>query len=201
MTDDRESRADRSETDEKDASESADDIDDPLAELEGSVDEGPPDGSLSGSPPDSGSDREESDGFEQDAFAELGREMELETEDAIEDAFEQMDVGDVGDDDVWEALDEDAADSFGPAAGPDADEVSAASRATATSSVDDGVEHIVNKRSYCQQCPHFTAPPDVACTHEGTTIAEVVGFGEFRVRNCPMVSDDDPAVTDRHQQN
>jgi len=56
---------------------------------------------------------------------------------------------------------------------------------------DAGVERVISKRTYCQQCPHFSAPPAVACGHEGTTIVESVGF-EFRVRNCPMVDDDDP---------
>jgi hypothetical protein len=31
----------------------------------------------------------------------------------------------------------------------------------------------------------------VAWGREGTTIVEAVGFDEFRVRNCPMVRDDD----------
>ncbi|EMA65895.1 hypothetical protein C468_05293, partial [Halorubrum kocurii JCM 14978] len=65
---------------------------------------------------------------------------------------------------------------------------------------DAGVERVVSKRTYCQQCPHFSAPPDVACDHEGTSIVEAVGFDEFRVRNCPMVDDDDPTFDTPHEE-
>ena len=51
---------------------------------------------------------------------------------------------------------------------------------------------MVNKRTYCQRCPHFAAPPDTACTHEEATIVEALGFDEFRVRDCPMVTEDGP---------
>lgn len=53
----------------------------------------------------------------------------------------------------------------------------------------------VDKRSYCQQCPFFTDPPEVGCTHEGTEIIEVLEDGQFRVRNCPVVTDDGPDRT------
>ncbi|GAB7008839.1 hypothetical protein [Halorubrum trueperi] len=109
-------------------------------------------------------------------------------EDDLGDAFERMDVGGVQSD-VWESLDEVAGDAPGsggaPGGGPGASEPFGTAA--------DAVEHVVDKRSYCQQCPHFTAPPEAACTHEGTAIVEVIGFDEFRVRNCPMVDDDDPA--------
>jgi hypothetical protein len=96
----------------------------------------------------------------------------------LDDAFEQMDVGGPAEEDVWESLDADAeTDAFdGSASVPG----------------EGDAEHVVSKRTYCQQCPHFTSPPEVACTHEGTTIVEAVGFDEFRVRNCPMISEEDP---------
>ena len=50
-------------------------------------------------------------------------------------------------------------------------------------------EHVVPKRTYCQQCPHFSAPPAVACGREGTTVVEVVDADHFRVRNCPVARD------------
>lgn len=115
-----------------------------------------------------------------DPFAELGPATG-DTEGELDEAFERMDVGGVADEDVWESIDEDATDEpFDPGAAEPSD---AGSGET---------EHVVDKRTYCQQCPHFSAPPEVACTHEGTTIVEAVGFDEFRVRNCPMVSEDDP---------
>lgn len=117
----------------------------------------------------------------EDPFDELGPAAADDAADGLGDAFERMDVGGVAEEDVWESIDEDAgSDRFSPGAAESADE-----RA-------DEVEHVVDKRTYCQQCPHFSAPPDVACTHEGTTIVEAVGFDEFRVRNCPMVSEEDP---------
>ncbi|WP_435074393.1 hypothetical protein [Halorubrum sp. HHNYT27] len=93
----------------------------------------------------------------------------------LDDAFEQMDVGGPAAEDVWELLDADAG----------------VGGATSVSNAGD-TEHVVSKRTYCQQCPHFTRPPEFACTHEGTTIVEAVGFDQFRVRNCPMISEEDP---------
>ncbi|PHQ37969.1 hypothetical protein DJ69_14365 [Halorubrum persicum] len=109
-----------------------------------------------------------------DPFDELGPATG-ETDADLDDMFEQMDVGSVGDEDVWESLDEDAAGA-----------------GLREGFVDADVERVISKRTYCQQCPHFSAPPTVACDHEGTTILEAVGFDEFRVRNCPMVDEDDP---------
>ncbi|MFO7833664.1 MAG: hypothetical protein R6V31_06320 [Halohasta sp.] len=54
---------------------------------------------------------------------------------------------------------------------------------------------LVDKRQYCQQCPYFTEPPEVGCTHPGTTIVEVVEDGRFRVRDCPVVTETGPDRT------
>jgi hypothetical protein len=51
-------------------------------------------------------------------------------------------------------------------------------------------DHVVPKSKFCQQCPHLAAPPELACTREGTEIVEVVETDRFRVRNCPMVDED-----------
>jgi hypothetical protein len=48
-------------------------------------------------------------------------------------------------------------------------------------------DHVISKRQYCQQCPHFSGPPATVCEHSGTTIVSVVDPGKFRVRNCPIV--------------
>ena len=102
----------------------------------------------------------------------------------LDDAFEQMDVDGPAAEDVWESLDADA--------GTDAFDADAGLGGAASVPGGGDTEHVVSKRTHCQQCPHFTKPPEVACTHEGTTIVEAVGFDEFRVRNCPMVSEEDP---------
>jgi hypothetical protein len=185
-------------------------IDDPFAELGAGVDERDTGGAESGSDADAGahaadgsesslpghaSDAGSGDPFDELGFPDAGREGTSDDAagrgdpgdwddemDALDDAFEQMDVDGPTEEDVWESLDADAADAFG-----------AAGIGGATS-VPGGrdTEHVVSKRTYCQQCPHFTSPPEAACTHEGTTIVEAVGFDEFRVRNCPMVSEENP---------
>ena len=50
-------------------------------------------------------------------------------------------------------------------------------------------DHVISKRQYCQQCPHFSGPPATVCEHSGTTIVSVVEPGKFRVRNCPIVGE------------
>lgn len=116
-------------------------------------------------------------GERDDPFDELGPST---GEADLDEAFERMDVGELSDEDVWKSLDEDDGlaapgaagfDSAGPFGGAD-------------------VDRVISKQAYCQQCPHFSAPPEATCTHEGTTILEAIGFDEFRVRNCPMVDDD-----------
>ncbi|WP_418285882.1 hypothetical protein [Halorubrum sp. DTA46] len=174
---------------ERDADEAQrDPVDDPFARLGEGVD---------GSATEATEATETDDPQEQstatgavDPFDELGPTTETESVSGLEDAFEQMDVSGPAAEDVWESLDEDAFDA-GPAVGADDARESAASPRSADST-GSGVEHVVNKRTHCQRCPHFSAPPNVACGHEGTTIVEAASFDEFRVRNCPMVSEDAP---------
>ncbi|WP_121822430.1 hypothetical protein [Halostella salina] len=52
-------------------------------------------------------------------------------------------------------------------------------------------ERVVSKRSYCQGCEHFSAPPDVRCDHAGTEILEVVDLDRFRVVDCPVVREEE----------
>lgn len=54
---------------------------------------------------------------------------------------------------------------------------------------DTDAEHVVSKRWFCEQCEYFSNPPEVRCSHEGTTILEFVGTEEVRVRNCPIVAE------------
>ncbi|WP_049983442.1 hypothetical protein [Halorubrum sp. BV1] len=130
-----------------------------------------------------------------DPFDELGPASEDagDTGDRrdLDDAFEQMEVGDLDDEDVWESLDED-----GDAIGAPTSEVDPVAAAPSRGDAPDAghADRTVDKRTYCQQCPHFTAPPEAACTHEGTEIVEVVDVDEFRVRNCPVVSKADRAA-------
>lgn len=154
-----------------------------------------------------------------DPFAELDTGSDTDADPFLTSMFEQMDVGADTDADVWELLDDDAeGDSLGgpfgvgpgetapaeAASGEDAASAAVSAEhpdSTATAHGDTSVaesavsDHVVDKRSYCQQCPHFSSPPAVACSHEGTTIVESVDFSRFRVLNCPMVqrAETDPA--------
>lgn len=101
-----------------------------------------------------------------------------------DDLFEPVDVDQIDEDAVWEAFTQGEMDS----------EAEVGLGSTVETAAPD--EHVVSKREFCQRCPHFTAPPDVACTHEGTTIVEVVDTDDFRVRNCPIVEDKDVSTPD-----
>ncbi|WP_434521543.1 hypothetical protein [Halorubrum sp. AS12] len=171
-------------------------VDDPFAALGDGVDGGDEGGTDAAADASSHADPEPAAPAD-DPFAEIDADADDATAD--EDPFESMEVGDVGEEDVWAALDEESS------VGADATDLDAGSG----SRVDPGDatgfggpgagagaggdERVVDKRSYCQQCPHFSAPPETACTHEGTDIVESVDFSRFRVRNCPMVDAEDPA--------
>ena len=99
--------------------------------------------------------------------------------------FESVETPEVDAESVWDALSDDAEDpavARGVGVGSDPEAV----EATGARGVR---EHVVPKRAYCQQCPHFSDPPAVACDHDGTAIVEVVDADRFRVRNCPVARD------------
>ena len=99
-----------------------------------------------------------------------------------QELFEEMDVGSVDADAVWESVlaDEDDAGATDPA------EVTSDTGVGTTD--EEGNETVVAKQQYCQSCDFFTAPPEVACTHESSEIVEIVDGNRFRVRNCPVVA-------------
>jgi len=102
--------------------------------------------------------------------------------DVPDDLFESVDVDAVDDEAVWESFVEGET-------GPE-EQVGLGAEAEAAP---EPHEHVVPKRDFCQRCPHFSAPPETACSHGGTTIVEVVDADHFRVRNCPIVEDEDAA--------
>lgn len=106
-------------------------------------------------------------------------------DDLPDDPFESVDVAEVDDEAVWESFVEGET-------GPEG-QVGLGAEAERG---DDPDEHVVPKRNFCQRCPHFAAPPEMACTNEGTTIVEAVDTDRFRVRNCPVVEDEDAASFD-----
>jgi hypothetical protein len=125
-----------------------------------------------------------------DPFADLAADARAsddpfaELDEAPDDGetFESVEVSSVPIEEVWASIAEDADDV--------ADEdLSVGGDAEAVGTGD----HRVPKRQYCARCPHFAAPPAVACTHEGTSIVAVEDAEQFVVRNCPMVETGGPS--------
>lgn len=119
-----------------------------------------------------GGDAEGSD----DPFAQLDADPEddpdlFETAGST-DPFEEMDVPDLDSESVWDAV---LTADDGGAPAPEADD-------------DAGADAVVPKERYCLTCEHFAAPPEMACTHPGTAIEELVGIDRVRLRNCPVVA-------------
>jgi hypothetical protein len=97
------------------------------------------------------------------------------------DAFESVEVPELDEEAVWAAFD-------GDEAAPEARAGVGIGGDPEATPEDD--EAVVPKRTFCQRCPHFTDPPNTACSHEGTTIVEVVDADHLRVRNCPIVAEE-----------
>ena len=135
---------------------------------------------------------EAGDGVDDDAdpFAEVADGEPVSEAEAAE-LFEEVDVGDVDGEAVWEAVVEGDAEvaellegaRMEPGVEP------------AVEPTDAPDEHVVDKREYCQRCPFFAAPPETACRNEGTEIVELVDDEQFRVRGCPKVGDGDEAMS------
>ncbi|MBX0323902.1 hypothetical protein EGH21_12760 [Halomicroarcula sp. F13] len=102
-----------------------------------------------------------------DPFSEMGERGGDPFDDA-ESVFESVDVGSVDPDEVWESLGEDEA-------------------ATSHSGGKRYAE--VSKHRYCEQCEHFSGPPEVRCTHEDTEILEFLDMETVRLLNCPVVAE------------
>jgi hypothetical protein len=131
--------------------------------------------------------QETADGDE--VFAELGDAHEGDADDLFdrlgepgaEDPFEDLGVETLPEEDVW--ADEDGgsvdADSIVPEvqeSAPDLDVPTGEKEA------------VVDKRRYCESCEYFSEPPEVACSHSGTEIRELVDVDHFKVYACPIVA-------------
>lgn len=112
-------------------------------------------------------------------LATLAAEMrERHREGPADDPFDQMDVSELDGEAVWESLDDDELEAGPGGATEHVGETEASP------------EHVVKKREYCQRCEYLSEPPEVSCGHDGTDIVEAVDSERFRVRDCPMVSED-----------
>ncbi|GGK61622.1 hypothetical protein [Haloarcula sebkhae] len=84
-----------------------------------------------------------------------------------ESAFERVDVDHIDADKVWAEIAED-----------DERETAPESRYAE-----------VSKHRYCEQCEHFSAPPNAHCTNEGTEIMEFLDMETVRLLDCPVVAE------------
>lgn len=88
------------------------------------------------------------------------------------DPFEDFDGGESGlDDTVWDDLSVDS----------EADSLSEQREGEKVSEV--------SKHRFCEQCPHFTGPPEIRCTHDGTEILEFLDMETIRIVDCPIVEE------------
>lgn len=111
-------------------------------------------------------------------LSDLADEVAGSRSDATDEGlFEAVEVDRVDGEALWDAV---VDESEAPEPSPEGEAAAV-----------DADERVVDKREYCQRCEHFSAPPTVACGHAGTDIVEVVDGDRFRVRDCPMVGDDD----------
>jgi hypothetical protein len=116
---------------------------------------------------------------------EVAERRDAAAEDAeLSELFESVEVEEVDTETLWEEVMDEGTESQPGVGGVDAAErVETGPSATYE-------EYVVEKGQFCQRCPYFADPPAVGCTHEGTHVLEVVDFGHFRVRDCPMVTED-----------
>jgi len=126
-------------------------------------------------------ERAEGDGApgEEAPLSELARERDATTQQEREELFEEVDVGEIDGEAIWDAVVEEGMppeEALGELR--DSEPAEPAERPN---------EHVINKREYCQRCEYFSEPPDVACGHEGTEILEMTDSDCFRVRGCPKV--------------
>ncbi|WP_440764783.1 hypothetical protein [Natronorubrum sp. DTA7] len=89
----------------------------------------------------------------------------------FDDLFDREDVTEIDAERLWTAIEAD----------PDAP----------TTCSDDREIRDLDSGNYCHQCPHFSAPPSVACSREGTDILEMTALETFRVADCPVVLEDE----------
>lgn len=115
-------------------------------------------------------DREQliSPGRETDPFADIGQRSGDPFE-SMTSAFEAMDVTGIDPDQIWERLENPEAGTSGE---------------TRTRTYAE-----VSKHRFCKGCEHFSAPPDIRCTHEGTQIVEFLDMETVRLVDCPVVAE------------
>jgi hypothetical protein len=122
----------------------------------------------------SGSDDALGEGVPLEDLAERMREQrdrgDEDLDDVDDDLFEEVEVGRIDQETLWQQVTADE----GFVVEPPSDR-----------------EDVIEKATYCEKCEFFTEPPTARCTHEGTAILELVDLEHFRVRNCPIVLEEE----------
>ena len=112
-------------------------------------------------------DEPEIDTGQDDPFGTAGERAGDPFEDEV---FEEMDVGELDPDEVWDSI-------------ADAEERGSVSQQAERTYAE------VSKHRFCEQCEFFSEPPEVACTHEGTEILEFLDQETVRLVDCPVVAE------------
>ncbi len=124
---------------------------------------------------------------EDDPFSEFDLGDGTGGADAPEDAlFTEVETDEVDDEDVWAEFEGSA--TAGASESDTGPEFDAGSAPPEGEDVPTSGETVVRKRAYCEQCEHFSEPPNVACTYPDGEIVELVDTERFKVRNCPVVA-------------
>ena len=118
---------------------------------------------------------EEPPGERSGPMADLADEVRQrrDRDEAGSEYFDEEDVSTVDPDVVWEQLESDD---------PIDDEAELS---------EEREEQVIDTGKFCERCEHFSAPPEVHCSHEGTEIVELVEVGTFRVLDCPKVKEEE----------
>lgn len=152
-------------------------IDEEQAGDEGAIDSESPEAQTEGTQPDAG-DTDTGDSPDSIPLAGLRneaqrRERQESSQSAVDEAFVEEAVDPVDSEGVW-------ADLLMESGAPEGE-----FRAS-----EGGEDTQVISKRICERCEYVNSPPELACTHEGTTIHELVDVDRVRVSNCPMVGPD-----------
>lgn len=98
-------------------------------------------------------------------------ERTRQRDDDVTDAFDEVDVDAVEDDELWDQLEAERIEAT-------VDEP--------TSDAERDVR-VLRKRDYCMRCQYYSAPPEVRCGHDRGEIMELVDTDRFKVVDCPII--------------
>lgn len=108
-----------------------------------------------------------------DPFENVDTPSESPFDGGGDSVFERVDSGSVDPDDVWEAI-----------TGKGVNEEPAE-----PSVPDEGRYTDVSKHRFCEQCEHFSEPPEVSCGHHTAEIIEFLDMETVRLLDCPVVAE------------